>query len=729
MHANGSQKFSVSWNGQPVSSGLWYVIGGLQNGAIDQDGTYHAPQGVPSPANITVEYIFDGGQGVGTQTGVAQLTVTNPVAIVNSITPATVTQLVTPLYIQGNFFLPSSTVLVQGQPVPTTFVNSTLLKATAVLSAPIRGNVVVGISNPSPGPSVTSVNLPALFPTLTTVSPGTVQGGWITVTVNGTNYTPGSVVTLDGRPMATTMKSPTQVVGYGYLPGWKTGSTMVGVAAQAGTPASGQKALYITPTPITYDVAARFATQAALGPRPGLVEHIQKIGLHAFLTEQFKQPGIAYSDPSTIPRLIFLQAGVTGNSLLRMRLAEAFNAFIPNQAIFLEYASWVPWEKKLEADVTGNFRTLMTDVAADPRMGNFLNLAGNHALSDPNLHPNQNFARELMQLFTIGTTLLNDDGSPQLDGNGQPLPSYDQNTVIDLSRALTGWDLPKPVNPTFTAFGIDESQTLAANDAFHDHGAKLLFGTVPMPAGQNIVQDRTMALNAIFNHPSLPANISRLLIQHLVTSNPSPAYIQRVATAFKDNGRGVRGDLQAVVTAILLDPEARAGDTTPAPNDGFLQDPLLFQLFLSNALQNSPADTQAVQYAAELGQNFWYPNSIFDFYPHQYVIPGTTLNSPEFSLFNNLSALHRSQYVYGFVSEQQPGSGFYVSTSWHFTAFTNLPDLVDGLNHQLYHGQMSAAEQAAILSFCSPIMSQNPQQAYMDAIFLALNADSYNVSH
>ena len=131
----------------------------------------------------------------------------------------------------------------------------------------------------------------------------------------------------------------------------------------------------------------------------------------------------------------------------------------------------------------------------------------------------------------------------------------------------------------------------------------------------------------------------------------------------------------------------------------------------------------------DLGQDFWYPNSVFDFYPHAYTIPGSTVNSPEFSLFNNLTALHRSQFAYGFISLQQPGTSYYITNSWLFNAFTNLPDLVDGLNHLAYHGQMSAAEQSAILAYCTPLMSTNPQQAYMDAIFLALNADSYNVSH
>ena len=727
VHASGTQKFTVTWNGSPATTGLWYVLGGLQNGAIDQDGTYHAPQSIPSPSLVTLQYIFDGGPANGTQVGTTQLTVTNPVPSISYVVPSTITQLSTPILIKGVNFLPSSVIDVQGVPVPTTYASDGL-RATAVLAAPTSGSVTIGVTNPSPGTTTANVTLPAVFPSLRTIVPGTLHGGWLTLSVTGHNFTPATVITLDGRPMTTTLTSANALTANGYLAGWKTGSTVVGVSAAVGTPASAQRTLPIAPTPIPYDTAARFATQAALGPRPGLVEHIQAIGLQSFLTEQFHQPGLVYGDPTVAPRLTFLTAAVQGNSLLRLRVAAALSALIPNQAIFLEYASIVPWEKKIETDSFGNFRTLMNDIASDSRLGSFLNLAGNRAPSDPTLHPNQNFAREFMQLFTIGSSQLNPDGSVQLDGTGQPVQTYGQDTVLDLSRALTGWELPTPVNPTFTAFNIDASQPLAAHDEYHDHGAKLLFGSVHLPAGQSIIQDRTMALDAIFNHPNLPPAVAKFLIAHLVTSNPSPAYVQRVASVFAENGKGVRGDLPSVITAILLDPEARAGDTAPSPNDGFLQDPLLFQIFMTNALQEAPGDAQALNYPGLLGQNFWYPNSIFDFYPRSYAIPGTAINSPEFTLFNNLSALHRTEYVFGFVTMQQPGSlQSFQSTSWLFNAFTNVPDIVDGLNHLLYHGQMSAAEQAAILAYCATVPDLKPAFAY--AITLALNADSYNVSH
>ena len=334
-----------------------------------------------------------------------------------------------------------------------------------------------------------------------------------------------------------------------------------------------------------------------------------------------------------------------------------------------------------------------------------------------------------MQLFTLGTSMLNDDGSVQVGADGQVVPTYDQNTILDLSRALTGWNYGPVVNSQYVSFGIDFSQPLAPSDQYHDHGAKTLFGTVQLPAGQSIVTDRTAALNAIFNHSNLPPFVSVRLIQQLVKSNPTPAYVARISAVFENNGKGVRGDLSAVVSAILLDPEARAGDTAQvAANDGFLQDPLLFEAFAMNVLQQTQWDGEPVYVPGKLGEDFWHPNSVFGFFPATYQIPGTSTNSPQFSLFNNLTQIHRTQYLWGMISGQT--SGFmpqYQSSSWLFNAFTNVPDLVDGLNHQLFHGQMPAATQSEILNYCSGIPAMN--DAFAAAIFLAMNSDSYNVAH
>ena len=726
VHANGTQSFAVAVTGAPNPNGSWYVLGGLQNGYVEQNGTYHAPNVVPSPSTITLGFIYNGSNNNTTQ----QLTITNPVPVVTSANPSTFTGLNFNLLLSGAYFLPGATVTIQG----TTYTNvlnngAQLYVANVTLTTPpTNGSIPVVVTNPNPGASSATLNVPSIFPSAASVSPSILAPGWNTVVVTGSGFTPGSVVTLDGRPMKTTYTSPTSLSGYGYEPAWKTGTSVIGVIPSPGAPTESSVTLNIKATALPYDIAARFATQAAMGPRPDVVEQIQQLGFKNFLTQQLALPGAVYS-PNDMPRLDYLHAALSSNtSLLRLRVAAALNSYIPNQAIFLEYQSFVPWEQKLEADATGNYRQILTDITADPRLGNFLSNAGNDVTNNSNIHPTQNFARELMQLFSLGTNLLNDDGSFQVDATGQPLPAYDQNTVLDLSRALTGWDLPTPVNPAFTAFLIDESQVLTPVEANHDHGAKTLFGNVNLPAGQTTTQDRDQALNAIFNHPNLPPFVSKILIHHLVTSNPSPAYVQRVVNVFKNNGKGVRGDMSAVLTAILLDKEARAGDKKAGANDGFLQDPQLFQVFATSALQDPGTDTQEIYLGAHLGQQWWLPATVFDFYPQAANIPGTTVNSPEFTLFNNLSVLQRSQFLYGIVSGTIAGFDTeYEANSWLFNAFTNVPDLVDGLNHLLYHGQMSSAQQAAITSYCAGIPNQ--QQAFTAAIFLALNGDGYTVTH
>ena len=234
----------------------------------------------------------------------------------------------------------------------------------------------------------------------------------------------------------------------------------------------------------------------------------------------------------------------------------------------------------------------------------------------------------------------------------------------------------------------------------------------------------------MFNHPNLPPFISRLLIQHLVTSNPSPSYIQRIATIFKDDGKGVRGNMAAVVRGILLDPEARLGDSSPSANDGFLQEPLLFQTFAMNILQNYGSDNQIDNCTGPIGEVLWMAPTVFGFVSPSYLIPGTTINSPEFALFTNLTLIQRSSLLWGMVSAQQPGyTNSYAQNSWLFSNFTTIPTMIDALNHMAYHGTMSQEQQTTISNYASQLDPANTALQLQTVVFLALNADSYNVSH
>lgn len=713
----------ASENGSALSGGQWSVSGGPPAGSIDATGLYTAPAVLPSSREVTVQFNENG------VVGSAVLQITNPVPFVRAISPAVLSQLSTPVTISGSGFVVGSQILINDDAVATTFVDDGHLMATITLPRATNSTLQIAVANPLPGPALSNqMSLGTNFPTFT-VAPAMLSSGQINLTVTGTGFPSTATVFLDGKALTTTWNSSTSLTATGYLAPWKSESVDISLAAN---PTAGEEAdlqVPLTPVQVPFDTAARFSTQAAFGPNPDVVLHIQQIGLRAFIQEQMQLPGVVYpmDGSGRAPRSLFLQSATQGPSLLRLRGAWALRSFIdvPNAGF---YAGVGEWEHKLEGAIFGNYRDLLTTIASDPLIGTGLNLAGNVAPSDPTQHPDQNFARELMQLFSLGTSLLNEDGTPRLGGNGQPVPTYDQNTVIELSRVFTGWELHPVVNQASTLWGNDYSQLLIAVDSEHDAGSKTLFGTTVIPANGTTLHDRDLALDAIFAHPNLPPFVSRILIQKLVKSSPTPAYVQRITNVFKDDGTGTRGNLAAVITAILLDPEARSGDTSPSADDGFIQEPLLFETFALSALQNSGGDDQFSYWPQDLGENFWILPSVFSFYSPTYLIPGTTINSPEFSLLNNATSVHRSQLLWGIVSGQQPGLNPNPN-AWLYQNFRDVPSLIEALNHLLYHGTMSAVEQNDIAAYCSTLDPSDLQGQLYSAVFLAMNSDSYTVSH
>ena len=275
---------------------------------------------------------------------------------------------------------------------------------------------------------------------------------------------------------------------------------------------------------------------------------------------------------------------------------------------------------------------------------------------------NENFAREMMQLFTLGVGELNTDGSMVLDTSGDPVPTYTQAQVQAFARAYTGWtfaqasDAPVTKFPNYTPY---YSAPMVAVESAHDTSAKTLLNGTTLPAGQTAEQDLAGALANLFAHRNLGPFVCRQLIQHLVTSNPSPAYVQRVAEVFADNGSGVRGDLQAVVRAILIDDEARAGDSDPTLDGGHLREPVLYMANLMRGLGATNTDPNGyygylTNFTGTLDQKPYGAESVFNFFPPEYVIPGTSANAPEFALENTASVVLRLQVANDVVCNYVP---------------------------------------------------------------------------
>jgi len=704
--------------GTPVAGGTWSIAGGTANGSIDSNGIYTPPAFIP-PTSVTVTY-----KAIG-QIALATVQVLNPTPTVTQVTPETLVNVSNPVVLTGNGFVSGAQVLVGGVAVSTTFVDASHLSATVLVPNTTTASLTLAVSNPGPGAIVGgSLSVPVDIAPVT-FSPSALNGGNVTITATIDGLPTDAVMSLNGSPLTVTSIGANSIAATGYLPYWKTGSASVAILPGNGSVPLVQVDIPIAATAVSYDVAARFAMQAGFGPRHDIIEHIQQIGLSAFIDEQLSVPPDTYPNIGYGPLRAYMLNVVQNNTQLRLRMAWAFQSFIPEQGIFCQ-PSTLPWEQTLEADAFTNFRQILEDAASDPNVTTLLNLPGNTASSDPNVHPNQNFARELLQLFSIGQLLLNDDGTLQTDATGNPVPAYDQDTILDLSRALTGWYYAPPVNPAFTFYGIDYTQKLVPEEWRHDKGAKTIFGTTMLPAGQTTTEDRKQVLDAVFQHPNVPPFVSRRLIQRFVKSQPSPSYIARISAVFKDDGNGVRGNLSAVLKAILLDPEARAGDSTPTDDDGYVQDPLFAELFAMELMDIGSTDGSAEYYPSALGEPIWYPTTVFAYYSPDYVIPGTTLNSPESQLITTALMVQRSEFLWGMING--PQTGFHPwGSSWLSTTFPTVPTLIDALNHIAYHGTMSSFQQDAIASYCGSL--SDLQSQLRCTLLLAVNGDAYTVVH
>ena len=503
-----------------------------------------------------------------------------------------------------------------------------------------------------------------------------------------------------------------------------------------------------TDKPTSVRDAARFLTQATLGyTRADLNALVSAGSFTGWLDAQFALPRSAshfdwltakgYGDAANI----FSTKGldntiwrkfITSPDALRQRVVLALSELCVVSVLGIN-SSWPQFAvgsylDVLEANAFGNYRQLLGQISLSPAMGYFLTFRGNvKANAATGSQPDENYARELMQLFTIGLLQLNPDGSVQSAG-GKPVETYKQADVSGLARVFTGWDLDtsgltRPYPPEV----MRRPMTQVASR--YETGAKSFLGAT-VPAGATATDSLNSALDTLFNHPNLPVFVGRQMIQRLVTSNPSGAYVTRVAAAFANNGAGVRGDMKALLTAILLDPEARDASAAAAPNFGKLREPVTRFLGWARSFGvTSTSDAWAIgdlsDPATRLGQSPMRSPSVFNFFRPGYVPPDTSfasqgLAAPEFQITNEVTVAAYVNYMQQVIGNSMTGDiKADYGTLTPLAATASAAALVAEINQVLAAGALSPATLGHIQSAVESV-APNTANGPRNRIFIAL---------
>ncbi len=477
---------------------------------------------------------------------------------------------------------------------------------------------------------------------------------------------------------------------------------------------------YSPSDPISETDARRFLWQAAFGPTDADVAFIVANGYEAWIDQQIAASPSEYSaeavdvhedldgESDRVDSLID-DYWIGGDDQLRQRMIFALSQVVTinlNEIGAGNGRRW-PTVRTYSDNAFGGYRQLLDDVTFSKAMSNYLTYRNNRKADPENgTFPDENYAREIAQLFTIGLIKLNRDGTPDLDESGQPIETYDNDAVEEFARIFTGL---RSVGSDDASFVIP----LEMNEDWHDHGQKQLLdypGAVPaggvVPASaespENGIADVRLAIDNLFNHPNCPPFVSRLLIMRFTLSNPSPAYIDRVAAVFEDNGQGTRGDLAAVLKAVLLDPEARDPAYRTNPAYGKRIEPLIVYYGLARSLGlEFDRETEAHPYRYDrhpddLGQYPWRPPTVFNFYQPDYAPPNTDIErsghvAPEFQIHNSATASSAHNEYRDLLRRDHAKYG-----EWLAAAGTDVDLMIDEALRTFSHAGLSAPSRAII---------------------------------
>ena len=429
-----------------------------------------------------------------------------------------------------------------------------------------------------------------------------------------------------------------------------TSEAMSQAASPAATPlASTGQVAATTSFKVSQYAASRFADQVSFGATPALVQEIRSKGFEKWLDDQFALPltpinpapvevyPTEQNPPSSYWNYLpdtFMHRVVVAPDQLRQRVLWSLSQWVVAATTKGEPAGWVYWVNTLERNAFGNYRNLLREASTNPHMAHYLDNDQNRPKSDECQHcaPNENYARELMQLFSLGVVKLNSDGTTVRDARGRPVETYTQRDVEELARVLTGWthDPDPPNRPNRNWGNWSRPMVPSTWPPERDAGAKSVLGKF-FPAGQAATRDLEDTLDLLMSHQNIAPFVALRMIQHLVKSDPTPAYVGRVASAFRNNGQAVAGDMKAVVKAVLLDPEARAADDPAKPqNGGKFREPMLHRTAVLRGLGcgrwlawpdgnlQQPSD-----------QRPFASSSVFSFYAPTDRAPGSNLLAPE----------------------------------------------------------------------------------------------------
>jgi uncharacterized protein (DUF1800 family) len=559
------------------------------------------------------------------------------------------------------------------------------------------------------------------------------------------------------------------------------------------------------PTPVLSAVtatdAARFLTQATFGPTKAEIDALTGGNLETWITSQMALPFSSHRTATVADRTTFggsssftnwnaihmpnrqsawFKLALTAPDQLRQRVAYALSQILVTSDIALGDDSrsepLANYYDILGNGAFGNFRTLLENVTLSPMMGEYLSSLRN-AKADlvAGTTPDENYAREVMQLFTIGLSQLQPDGTLALSTDGLPVATYDQNTITELAKVFTGWAYPSTSTTAFRTAGANYISPMQLFATSHDDTAKNLspVSVTPIPANQGGTKDLQLALDALFAHNNTPPFISKLLIQRLVTSNPSPGYVYRVAQKFVNDGTGKRGELGAVIRTILTDYEARSPAVSSNVTYGKLKEPLLRMTGLLRSFgasstsgrflglrhtingivisgttarpltqgEISTINSSTLPYSAigNIGQAALRSPTVFNFYHPDYVLPGPLasagLVAPEFEITDDNFALSAPNYYRGFVLAAIPTTNgeptaaapytLTLKLTYEETLASNPTALLDHLSNLLTAGSLPTASRTRITTALAALPTSTiALDRVKSAILLVLTAPS-----